>query len=162
MVPMYFQSIDDWLSRFGTALDRWEETLSLIEQAYSILDIERLAELCQSSTSILQEISDCKRQRDAILGLAASDGHVAKSVKDLASYSRPRWPEQWTVRLQELELQINRIRRLNTSLCVSAYQSHGVVSELLHLLATGRSEYATYSPLESDAISGGRLINEAA
>jgi hypothetical protein len=48
------------------------------------------------------------------------------------------------------------------SMWVTAFQSKSFVADMLMILATGKSESATYSPSESHSHEGGFLVNEAA
>ena len=64
--------------------------------------------------------------------------------------------------ISNLELQLDRIQQLSMSMWVTAFQSKSFVADMLMILATGKSESATYSPSESHSHEGGFLVNEAA
>ncbi len=162
MIPNFLDQIGRWLDRFGNVLNRWEGTLVLIERAYLQTNIPELTQLAQVGESIHLEISACKEERDEFLRQAARMGIQAKTIKELADHFPGQWPAIWTNRIAQLELQLNRVQRLSMTLWISAFQSQSIVSEMLLVLATGRSESATYSPAETQSNNGGVLINEAA
>lgn len=160
--PIHLGPIGEWMDRFSNVLDRWENTLEQVDIAYMTLNVDELTNLCKAGETLHAEIDSCKRERDALLLSATSLGSDVKSIKDLASRAGEDWPKDWNDRLIQLELQLNRVQRMGTTLWVSAFQSHSIVSDMLLLIATGRSEAATYSDMESAAICGGQIFNEAA
>lgn len=162
MVPILISQIGLWLDRFGKALDQWEHVLQLVEQAYLRSDCDGIVKHCEEGDSIHAELSNCKKVRLDLLDTARQMGLEARHLQDLSIQLDGHWPALWTHRIRQLELQLNRIQRLSTSLWISAFQSNSIVSDMLLILATGRVDSATYSPAESRSIEGGYVINEAA
>ncbi len=162
MVPTLVHQIGLWLDRFGDALAQWESTLQDVEQAYLGMDSEAIAKHCKDGEVIHAELASCKRARLELLESAHTMGIKANRLQEIAIHFDSQWPALWTHRIVQLELQLNRIQRLSMSLWISAFQSKSIVSDMLLILATGRSESATYSPTEAKSIEGGFLVNEAA
>jgi hypothetical protein len=162
MVPTLVHQIGLWLDRFEDVLSQWESKLQSVEQAFLRMDSDSIAKHCEEGEVIHAELADCKRARLELLETARQMGMRASHLQELAIQLDGQWPALWTHRIGKLELQLNRIQRLSTSLWVSAFQSKSVVSDMLLILATGRSGAATYSPTESKSIEGGFLVNEAA
>jgi hypothetical protein len=162
MVPVLIHNIGHWLDTFTDVLRRWETTLHSVQDAYLTGDYERITQLCPEGESIHAEIAACKSERQQLLAEAKQLGYSVDSLKELARHLDSQWPAIWTHRITQLELQLNRIQQLSMSLWISAFQSKSFVSELLLILATGKSDVATYAPSESHSLEGGFLINEAA
>jgi hypothetical protein len=162
MVPTLVHQIGLWLDRFEAVLSQWEFTLQRIEQAYLCMDSDSIASHCGKGEAIHAELASCKQARLEMLATARQMGMRASHFQELAVNLDDQWPALWTHRIGKLELQLDRVQRLSTSLWVGAFQSKSIVSDMLLILATGRSESATYSPTESRSIEGGFLVNEAA
>jgi hypothetical protein len=162
MVPTLVHQIGLWLDRFEEVLSQWESILQRIEQACLRMDSDSIARHCGEGEVIHAELARCKQARLELLDTARQMGMKASHLQELAIYLDDQWPALWTHRIGKLELQLNRIQRLSTSLWVGAFQSKSIVSDMLLILATGRAESATYSPTESRSIEGGFLVNEAA
>jgi hypothetical protein len=162
MVPSLLHQVGQWLDRFSEALNRWESLLQQVEAAYLQSDCEAILELSKQGDSVHSEIDACKRDRLELLEQAHQAGVSVRQLKDLAVQLDGHWPALWTHRIAQLELQLNRIQRLSMSLWVGAFQSKSTVAEMLLILATGKSDTATYSPSESHSFEGGQLVNEAA
>lgn len=134
-----------------------------VEHAYTASAIEQINELCSSGELVHQEIAECKQEREVILSLANASGLEVTSMKELAKAEPENWEEMDPAQIfDRLEFQMQRIQRLSVALSISAHQSQSAVSELLQLIATGKSENATYSTMERDADYGGQIIDEAA
>lgn len=162
MVPVLLSEIGVWLDRFSETLDQWERMLGDLEAAYLRGDTEAIVALCNEGEQIQVEIADCKSQRSDLIRKACSMGYFVHSIKELSLQLDGRWPALWTHRISNLELQLNRVQQLTMSIWVTSFQSKSFVSEMLMILATGRSNVATYSPNESDTYEGGYLVDEAA
>jgi hypothetical protein len=162
MVPTLVHQIGLWLDRFEEALSQWELTLQSVERGYLRMDSDSIASHCAQGEAIHAELASCKQARLELLDAARQMGMNASHLQELAIHLDGQWPAIWTHRIGKLELQLNRVQRLSMSLWISAFQSRSIVSDMLLILATGRSECATYSPTESRSIEGGFLVNEAA
>lgn len=162
MVPVLLNEIGIWLDRFSETLDQWERMLGDLEAAYFRGDSDAIVSLCQEGERIQLEIAECKNKRSELIRRAGSFGYFVHSIKELSLQLDGRWPALWTHRISNLELQLNRVQQLTMSIWVTSFQSKSFVSEMLMILATGRSQVATYSPNESDAYEGGYLVDEAA
>jgi hypothetical protein len=162
MVPVLIHKIGQWLDAFSDVLNRWESTLHTVQESYLLGDYVQITNLCPDGEQIHSEIDNCKKDRQSVLEEANQLGYRAESLRELARQLDAQWPAIWTHRITNLELQLNRIQQLSMSLWISAFQSKSFVSELLLILATGKSDCATYAPCESHSLEGGFLINEAA
>jgi len=162
MVPVLIHDAGQWLDRFSHALDRWEAILNSIQETYLLGEHSQIFVLCLDGEAIHQEIEECKSQREQLLKDAEAMGYSPRSLRDLSIQLDSQWPALWTHRISNLELQLDRIQQLSMSMWVTAFQSKSYVAEMLMILATGKSESATYSPGESYSHEGGFLVNEAA
>jgi len=162
MVPVLIHDAGQWLDRFSHALDRWEAILNSIQETYLLGEHSQIFVLCLDGEAIHQEIEECKSQREQLLQDAGAMGYSPRSLRDLSIQLDSQWPALWTHRISNLELQLDRIQQLSMSMWVTAFQSKSYVAEMLMILATGKSESATYSPGESYSHEGGFLVNEAA
>jgi hypothetical protein len=108
------------------------------------------------------EIAQGKQRRTDLLAEASAQGYRAGSFKELAQQLDSQWPALWTHRMRAMENQLERIQQLSVSLWITAFQAREFVSDLIRILATGRSQQATYAPSESRTHEGGFLVNEAA
>jgi len=162
MVPTIVHAIGSWMDQFSESLDRWEATLCDLRAAYLRGDQDAIAELCRQGETVQHSIAEGKQQRSDLLAQAASLGYRAATIKDLSVQLDSQWPALWTHRIQSMEQQLARIQQLSISLWVTAFQAREFVSDLIRVLATGRSSPATYAPTESHSHEGGYLVNEAA
>jgi hypothetical protein len=162
MVPVLINDAGQWLDRFSEALDRWESILAAIQKTYLLGEHAQILTLCNEGESIHQEIEECKMQRERLLESARSLGYSPRSLRELSIQLDSKWPALWTHRIMNLELQLDRIQQMSMSMWVTAFQSKSFVTEMLLILATGKSDSATYSPCESHSLEGGFLVNEAA
>lgn len=154
--------VDAWLDSFSNVLTRWEQTLLRAEQAYLNSQISEIVAQTSLAESIQQEIELHKREREEILSRARICGFTAHHLKAFALQLGSECPPTWLPKITELELQLNRVQRISTSLWMSALHSQSTVTEMLLILATGRNDSATYHPNETHSIEGGFLVNEAA
>jgi hypothetical protein len=162
MVPVLLKEIGEWLDQFNDSLDQWEAILADLHGAFLKGDRESIVALCESGTSVQTKIAECKEKRLELIHQAMSMGYLVRTIKELSLQLDGQWPALWTHRISNLELQLNRVQQLSTSLWVNAFQSKTFVSEMLMVLSTGRSEVATYSPNENASHEGGYLVDEAA
>jgi len=162
MIPILISDTGRWLDRFGEVLERWESILDQVQADFIVGDYSNIARLCSIGEGIHAEIENCKREREQLLLEAKSHNYLAHSLKELSVQLDSQWPAVWTIRLANLEHQLNRIQQLSMSLWVAAFQSKSFVTELLLILATGTTDRATYSLDESNSHDGGFLIDEAA
>lgn len=162
MVPTLIHDAGQWLDRFSIALDRWESILNSIQKIYLLGEHSQIFALCFDGEAIHIEIEECKLQREQLLDAARALGYSPKSLRDLSVQLDTQWPALWTHRIYNLEMQLDRIQQLSLSMWVSAFQSKSFVAEMLMILATGKSDSATYSPSEIHSHEGGFLVNEAA
>jgi hypothetical protein len=162
MVPALIHDAGQWLDRFSKALDRWESILGSIQKTYLLGEHSQIFALCFEGEEVHREIQECKSQREQLLKDAQGMGYSPRSLRDLSLQFDSQWPSLWTLRISNLELQLDRIQQLSMSMWVTAFQSKSFVADMLMILATGKSESATYSPSESHSHEGGFLVNEAA
>ncbi|MFN7738372.1 MAG: hypothetical protein ACK52S_10215 [Pirellula sp.] len=162
MVPVIVHDIGNWLDQFASTLDRWEKLLCELRASYLRGDQQNILLLCVSGEEVQRDIARDKQTRQQLLEQARELGYNAANFRELSRQLDSQWPALWTHRIQSLENQLNRIQQLSMSLWVSAFQSREFVSEMIRILATGRSANATYSPTESSSHEGGFMVNEAA
>lgn len=162
MVPTLVHEIGLWMDRFSESLNRWESILVDLRTAYLRGEQDAILELCRRGEAMQAEIASGKQGRVELLEKAKASGYEATSIKDLSRQLDTAWPALWTHRIQTLENQLLRIEQLSVSLWISAFQAREFVSDMIRILATGRSNEATYSPSEVDSREGGFLMNEAA
>lgn len=154
--------VNSWLSSFSDVINRWESTLLITERAYVNGNLAVIMEQLEAGESIQNEIAEHKARREKILSDARSCGYTAHRLRTFAEQLGAACPIGWMPAITQLELQLNRLQQLSTSLWMSALHSQSAVTEMLLILATGRSDSATYHPNETRSIEGGFLVNEAA
>jgi hypothetical protein len=154
--------VNSWLNSFSDVMTRWENTLLIAERAYVTGNLAVIMEQLEVGETIQNEIAELKAVRERILSDARSCGYTARRLRNFAEQLGAECPIGWIPAIMQLELQINRVQQLSTSLWMSALHSQSAVTEMLLILATGRSDSATYHPNETRSIEGGFLVNEAA
>lgn len=154
--------VNTWLRSFSDVLMRWENTLLIAERAYVAGKLAVIMEQLEVGETIQTEIAEHKVIREKILADARLCGYTARHIRAFAEQLGAECPIGWIPKITELELQLNRVQQLSTSLWMSALHSQSTVTEMLLILATGRSDSATYHPNETRSIEGGFLVNEAA
>ncbi|MFN7876621.1 MAG: hypothetical protein ACK5PB_14980 [Pirellula sp.] len=154
--------VNSWLNSFSDVMTRWEGILLIAERAYVSGNLAVIMEQLEVSESIQNEIAEHKARRERILSDARSCGYTAHRIRTFAEQLGSGCPLGWMPAITQLELQLNRVQQLSTSLWMSALHSQSAVTEMLLILATGRSDSATYHPNETRSIEGGFLVNEAA
>jgi hypothetical protein len=154
--------VNSWLGSFSQVLTRWESTLLIAERAYLAGKLAVIMEQLEVGETIQNEIAEHKAIREKILVDARSCGYTARHIRAFAEQLGAECPRDWIPKITELELQLNRVQQLSKSLWMSALHSQSTVTEMLLILATGRSDSATYHPNETRSIEGGFLVNEAA
>lgn len=162
MVPTLVHEIGLWMDRFSESLNRWESILVDLRTAYLRGEQDAILDLCRRGEAMHAEIATGKQGRVDLLEKAKALGYEVSSIKDLSLQLDTAWPALWTHRIQTLENQLLRIEQLSVSLWISAFQARDFVSDMIRILATGRSSEATYSSSEIDSHEGGFLMNEAA
>ncbi|XZE20141.1 hypothetical protein SH449x_005478 [Pirellulaceae bacterium SH449] len=156
------EEVNVWLDSFSNVLTRWEQTLLRAEQAYLNGQVSEIVSQTTLAESIQQEIVQHKVEREEILSRARGYGFTAHHLKAFAMQLGSECPPTWLPKITELELQLNRVQQISTSLWMSALHSQSTVTEMLLILATGRNDSATYHPNETHSLEGGFLVNEAA
>lgn len=154
--------VNSWLKSFSNVLTRWEKTLLIAERAYVNGNLAVIMEQLEIGETIQNEIAEHKAIRENILSDARSRGFTAHRLRTFAEQLGAECPVGWMPAIVQLELQLNRVQQLSTSLWMGALHSQSAVTEMLLILATGRSDSATYHPNETHSIEGGYLVNEAA
>lgn len=154
--------VNAWLRSFSEVLTRWEKTLLIAESAYVTGQLAVIMEQLETGEFVQSEIAKHKATREKILTDARSCGYTARHLRAFAEQLGAECPIGWIPKITELELQLNRVQQLSTSLWMSALHSQSTVAEMLLILATGKSDSATYHPNETRSIEGGFLVNEAA
>ncbi|MCU0711439.1 MAG: hypothetical protein MUC43_05235 [Pirellula sp.] len=154
--------VNAWLTSFADVLTRWEKTLRIAERGYLDGQLALIMEQLEVGELIQAEIAEHKVAREKILTDARSCGYTARHIRAFAEQLGAECPIGWIPKITELELQLNRVQQLSTSLWMSALRSQSTVTEMLLILATGKSDSATYHPNETHSIEGGFLVNEAA
>ena len=162
MTLQLIDEINSWLRSFSDVLNRWESTLLIAEKAYIGGQLALIMEQLEAGELIQNEIVEHKSKREKILLEARACGYTARHIRAFAEQLGAECPLGWFATIDALELQLNRVQQLSTSLWMSALQSQSTVTEMLLILATGRSDSATYHPNETRSIEGGFLVNEAA
>ena len=156
------EQVNAWLISFSDVLTRWENTLLSAERAYIAGQMAAIMDQIVIGESIQKELAEHKLERERILSDARLCGYTARHLRAFAEQLGAERPMGWLPRISELELQLNRVQQLSTSLWMSAMHSQSTITEMLLILATGRSDSATYHPSETQSLEGGFLVNEAA
>lgn len=155
--------VDERLSRYLDHLmavcSDWSTWIADQEHAAVVGNYQRLDELTQASSGLLDELKGLQDQRAAILQEALAAGWKCASISELAQLL-PSWtdPKQ-RERVRAARRQMEHLRRLHLAIWVLISQCERFASETMSLLSYGRLTSSVYLSNSNSDTGGGQLLD---
>ncbi|MFO0924625.1 MAG: hypothetical protein U0905_19315 [Pirellulales bacterium] len=149
-----------FLSTLEEVLEPWQDWLTLVHGLYlqgkfRELEIER-----DHGQAILDRLQGFLQERSRYLSRLREQGIVVGGLKDALIYGGGTNEE--VKQLERYSLRMQTLRQQSLALWILAFQCMEHTSQVLQILSTGEAKESTYGNNDSESISGGRLVNQAA
>lgn len=159
MVAFPNDRLDAWYSEATNAITEWEESLDKLEEILLAGEWNKLTHFPLLAEEALKLLERVQQLRDELLAEAASQGLPASSLTRLVDFlGLPGGTRRIRTLQNRFHRSYSRMLAAWTHLRLCDETVHG----MLHLIATGSAEEATYNMNERRHLEGGVLMDESA